>query len=210
MWPTWKKLLFLPGLFSALLVLFLGDRATAGHFPTPVPNPGVWCDFLGNLKINGINTEIGDEVAFYNEQGDVLGATTVSTAGQYGAVAIYGVGETVAIKVWDTSAALEYSNECITITPETPPEQSTFITSPIPPTCIDQTGYALNIDAGPARGDMNDDCQVDITDAVLGLQVVGGGQLAAAPPNGTDANNDLKIGLEEVIYILQKIAGLRN
>jgi len=47
-----------------------------------------------------------------------------------------------------------------------------------------------------------------LADAILALQVVAG--LNPADVNiGADVNNDEKIGLEEVIYILQKVAGLR-
>jgi len=48
----------------------------------------------------------------------------------------------------------------------------------------------------------------DLADAILALQVLAG----LSPPNvnvGADVNNDDKIGIEEVIYILQKVAGLR-
>jgi hypothetical protein len=48
----------------------------------------------------------------------------------------------------------------------------------------------------------------DLADAILALQTLAG--LNPAGVNvGADVNNDGKIGLEEVIYILQKSAGLR-
>jgi len=57
-------------------------------------------------------------------------------------------------------------------------------------------------------GDVNGLGSVDLTDAIAGLQVLAG----LSPPNvkvGADVNGNNKIGLEEVIYILQKAAGLR-
>lgn len=48
-----------------------------------------------------------------------------------------------------------------------------------------------------------------LADAILALKVLAG----IGPSHSieiTDINNDGKIGLEEVIYILQKISGLRQ
>jgi len=62
--------------------------------------------------------------------------------------------------------------------------------------------------AGIIAGDINVSGEPDLADAILTLQVLAG----INPPNinvGADVNNDGKIGLEEVVYILQKVAGLR-
>ncbi|MGD9972821.1 MAG: PKD domain-containing protein [Desulfatirhabdiaceae bacterium] len=57
------------------------------------------------------------------------------------------------------------------------------------------------------RGDMNNDGDVDLNDALLPLQV-----LAGHGPSGmslaADVDGDGKIGMAEVIYVLQHIAGL--
>ena len=57
-------------------------------------------------------------------------------------------------------------------------------------------------------GDLNHFNGVDLADAILGLKVVSG-----LNPSGifldADVNSDGKIGLQETIYILQKVAGLR-
>lgn len=62
---------------------------------------------------------------------------------------------------------------------------------------------------GLKKGDVNGDDNVDLADAVLSLQV-----LAGLDPDGVelgaDVDADGKIGLGEVIYILQKVAGLRE
>lgn len=59
-------------------------------------------------------------------------------------------------------------------------------------------------------GDIDDSGAVDLSDAILALQVGTG----ITPSSTTirkeaDVNSDGKIGLEEVIYILQKVSGLR-
>lgn len=57
-------------------------------------------------------------------------------------------------------------------------------------------------------GDINRDRTVDLRDAILSLQIVAG-----LSPEGihlsADVNGDGKIGLEEVIYILQKVSKIR-
>jgi outer membrane protein assembly factor BamB len=63
------------------------------------------------------------------------------------------------------------------------------------------------------KGDLNDDRSVNLVDAILALKVIEG-QIPATirtdyPTSGADVNGDGKIGLPEVIYILQKTAGVR-
>jgi hypothetical protein len=63
------------------------------------------------------------------------------------------------------------------------------------------------------RGDVDGNLTVDLADAILTLKVIGG----LNPPairtdytsSGVDVKNDGKIGLSEVIYILQAVAGMR-
>lgn len=58
------------------------------------------------------------------------------------------------------------------------------------------------------KGDLNKDCTVNLKDAIAGLQVCAG----LNPLNivsAADANGDNRIGLEDVIFILQKLSGLR-
>lgn len=63
------------------------------------------------------------------------------------------------------------------------------------------------------KGDINDDGQVNLTDAILSLQVLAlmnpSGIRADYASSGVDINNDNKIGIEEVIYIMQVMSGLR-
>ena len=58
-------------------------------------------------------------------------------------------------------------------------------------------------------GDINDDKQVDLTDAVLALQVIIGILPQQTVYIKADVNGDAKIGLEEAIYILQTVAEMR-
>jgi Raf kinase inhibitor-like YbhB/YbcL family protein len=61
-------------------------------------------------------------------------------------------------------------------------------------------------------GDVNNDGNLDLTDAIIGLQVLIGikPSLSQTIYSGADVNGDGKIGLAEVIYVLQKVAGIRQ
>jgi len=60
-------------------------------------------------------------------------------------------------------------------------------------------------------GDMNNDGEVDLKDAVIALQL-----LTRIVPSEldiklqTDCNSDSKIGMEEIVFILQKTGGIRD
>jgi hypothetical protein len=58
-------------------------------------------------------------------------------------------------------------------------------------------------------GDVNKDGNVDLLDAISALQVCVGVTPAEEVNNKADVNGDRKIGLAEVIYILQTVSGLR-
>jgi hypothetical protein len=59
------------------------------------------------------------------------------------------------------------------------------------------------------KGDVNSDGAVNLTDANMALQVMSGIPPASAIDVNADVNGDNKIGMGEIIYILQKIAGIR-
>jgi len=61
-----------------------------------------------------------------------------------------------------------------------------------------------------ADGDLSGEGEVDLTDAIMAMQVVAGVEpVTAVLPSG-DVDGDNRIGLEEVVYILQAAAGMRN
>ncbi|MGD9972827.1 MAG: DUF1566 domain-containing protein [Desulfatirhabdiaceae bacterium] len=57
------------------------------------------------------------------------------------------------------------------------------------------------------KGDINGDGIISLADAIVGFQIMTGGQPSAINP-AADINGDGKIGMAEVIYILQQVAGL--
>ncbi len=58
-------------------------------------------------------------------------------------------------------------------------------------------------------GDVDNNTAVDLTDAILALQVLAGITPAAPLWLAADLNGDQRIGMEEALYVLQKVAGLR-
>jgi hypothetical protein len=59
------------------------------------------------------------------------------------------------------------------------------------------------------KGDLNKDKSVNLTDAIIALRVLAGLGFSGTYDIQTDVNGDNKVGMEEVIYILQKAAGLK-
>lgn len=74
-------------------------------------------------------------------------------------------------------------------------------------------GYELfavqNVSPPTISGDLDNSKTIDLTDAVLALQVIAG-----LNPDGVDLNADVdgdgRIGTEEAVYILQLVSGVRN
>ena len=60
-----------------------------------------------------------------------------------------------------------------------------------------------------SKGDIDGDSDVDLPDAVLAVQVMAGQANSTAIYKEADVNGDDKIGMEEVIYIMQEVAQLR-
>ncbi|MFC1858947.1 dockerin type I domain-containing protein [Thermodesulfobacteriota bacterium] len=59
------------------------------------------------------------------------------------------------------------------------------------------------------KRDLNNDQQIDLIDAIFGLQLMAGINLAAINVSQTDVNTDGRIGMADVVYILQKLSGSR-
>jgi len=72
-----------------------------------------------------------------------------------------------------------------------------------------QDYIAATSSASGTPGDLNGINGVDLADAIMGLRILAGISVAETINPNADVNGDGKIGLPEVIYILQKVAGLR-
>ena len=58
------------------------------------------------------------------------------------------------------------------------------------------------------QGDLTADGEVNLTDAIVGLQVISG--VPSACSISADTNDDDKIGIQDIIYILQSVSRIRS
>lgn len=197
---------------------------TATHFPPPLPNSNSYAMYAGHLTIRGATADIGDEVAIYDPQGVLCGHFRVDTPGDYGFLYVYGddpdtaevdegaiSGDVLTFRVWDRSAGIEYAGSDIVFTAGAP--VGGYGLSPLPPLWSDGSVYLLDLAVAASAalaGDINHDATVDLADAILALRILSG-QPPALPslPKAADISGDGRIGLPEVLFILQKVAGLR-
>ncbi|MCP4708617.1 MAG: hypothetical protein GY869_08340, partial [Planctomycetes bacterium] len=82
------------GWFTVLIVMIFHVSEAAqetAHFPAPVIT-NTFCEFKGNLRINGVEAEPGDEVAFFDSEDVLCGHSVVfeGFAGRYLFAYVYG------------------------------------------------------------------------------------------------------------------------
>jgi hypothetical protein len=65
------------------------------------------------------------------------------------------------------------------------------------------------LQSGVLKGDLNMDGRIDLTDFVLGVQILSGNKPAQPVNRHADVGKAGKIGLQELLFILQKTAGVR-
>jgi len=210
--------------FVAIICLNKSEAAEeAPHFPAPVTTD-TSCEFKGNLKIDGVDAESGDEVAFFDGEGVLCGRSIVleGFAGRYLFAYVFGddpttphldegaqSGEELIVKVWDASEDETWGGACLALTGGV--RDGSYNTSPVPPVWQSNGLYVLDIqtESQHLAADINRDCSVDLMDALLALRIAGGTGLARDIPGAGDVNTDQRLGLEEVVYILQRVAGIR-
>ena len=76
---------------------------------------------------------------------------------------------------------------------------------------LDENPYNFAIQGkGIIYGDVNGDGKLDLADAIIALQILGGIDMSGVTLSpDADCNGDGRIGIEEAIYILQKVSNLR-
>lgn len=63
--------------------------------------------------------------------------------------------------------------------------------------------------AADPQGDLNKDCAMDLQDVIAGLQLLNASQVPSIASAEGDVNGNGKIGMEEVLYVLQRLGGMR-
>ncbi|HOF05180.1 MAG TPA: Ig-like domain-containing protein [Syntrophales bacterium] len=150
----------LAGCLALLCLLPLPAAAVgvAAHFAPPALTP-LWADYLGLLRIDGVDARPGDEIAFFDPQGVLCGSYTVDQTGLFGIVRVYGddpatpdvdegavAGDVLTVKIWDSRRQVELTGPDLVLRPGTPPGGSSFLAATVPPVWQDRQGYVLDID----------------------------------------------------------------
>jgi hypothetical protein len=74
---------------------------------------------------------------------------------------------------------------------------------------FDVQGFVLTVLESLEAGDINGDQSLDLLDVILALQVLVGAEPVSPVYPAAEVGEDGKIGLEEAVYILQKVSDLR-
>ena len=75
---------------------------------------------------------------------------------------------------------------------------------------ITTVNISLISNSKPTLGNVDNDDNVDLADAILALQVMTRRNPSQTITKNADVSGDGKIGLAEIIYILQTVAGIRG
>ena len=126
------------------------DRHFVGVTPTPF-----MVDFMGELLINNVGAEMGDEIGVFTAQGVLCGAMVIKKTGQYGILHVYGddpttpeiegasPGSQLTFVIWESESDIEYS---VSVDEMATFSAGSFRSSPIPPVWTgDREKYGLNI-----------------------------------------------------------------
>jgi hypothetical protein len=150
------------GIYTFILIasvfLFMANPANAAGFGNPT-SAVIYMHIAGSLTINGNAAAVGDEVALFDQAGNIVGVFVVNNEGIYGDMNISGddatssedkgadEGETLIIKVLQASTNTVYTGENVIIS--TPPEGNT-VYIPYTESVLKFEGgsfYLLNIEA---------------------------------------------------------------
>jgi len=74
---------------------------------------------------------------------------------------------------------------------------------------IENTDFLFGAVINAEPGDIDNNGIVDLGDAILGLQVLVGIEPASSISKAADVNEDGMIGLQDAVYILGKVSGLK-
>ncbi|MCP4346527.1 MAG: hypothetical protein GY795_13500 [Desulfobacterales bacterium] len=183
------------------------------------------CNYAGKITINKNNAvDNEDEVGVFvsSDAGQILvgACVTGKVVTSHYFVTVYGDDTTtdekdgaenndeLIFKVWDKSEDKEY---IIPFSSMTSVSDVNLTRPSVPPTWTDANTFGLlNLyDIYQAQGDILPDEYIDLADTILALQTFNAITSSMNVYKERDVNGDKRIGMEEVAYVLQIIAGLR-
>jgi hypothetical protein len=195
----WKRRKVFAALGFLLIVSAPLEGATISHFPSPAVT-AVWSEFYGTIRIDGVDAQPGDEIAFYDPAGILCGSHVIQQAGEYGIVHVYGDDtatpdvdegaspeEILSVRIWDSRRQVELSGGTLRLSGGIPLAGSYFSSSPVPPIWQDQTGYVLNLDTTSHFPKPTPTPQVSNyagSLSILGSPAAVGDEVAVFDPNG--------------------------
>jgi len=151
-----------------LWLAILTPPAFADYFPTPSHTPLV-CDFFGKITIDNHPANPGDEIAFFNTNGNICGHYVISRSGLYGFLHVYATeNDILAVQIWDKSSQKLYTNDQIVLSAGEP--AGTALSSPIPPIFKQNARFVLDVTTQIRLTDINSDGILNIVDIILLLQ----------------------------------------
>ncbi len=189
------------------------------HFGEIIPNVAKagWLIFLSEAKLDGRDLESGDEIAAFD--GDTLvGVFTVSetlTEKNQDTMTVwpeiddgtgYTAGNSYTFKCWDASEEVEAVAEKATLSAI----EEAYVGNGFPEESEDIIYSIVRLAFGEVRMkvDINGDGAVDLADVISGLKILTGTSVSVNLEASLNENNK-KIGLKEVIYVLQGLADKR-
>jgi hypothetical protein len=173
---------------------------------------GAWVADMGNGYVNGDDKSVNHHVWPV-----ILDTTPPTTTADPPGGSYYGSTPIV------TLSANEQATIYYTTNATDPTVLSSVYSTPLPMTATTTLKFFAKDLAGNSetvkthvyniapllKGDVNGNGAVDLTDALLAMQVLS--RITPAPPfyKNADVSGDVRIGLQEAIYILQKMAEMR-
>jgi hypothetical protein len=193
------------------------DTLTATHFTTPETyTPGsdmiVTCQikYTGTLTALGMSVNLPRDWAFVSVQGDDIPNTSVLDTGDidffWPEIPIAPVDFSYTVHIPQATTE-PYQKEISANVLYRRPEIATELPAQVLPDPL-----LFQTEGANLKGDISGDHLLNLSDAILSLKASAGADISGVRADyvssGVDANGNSKVGIEEVIYILKRIAGL--
>ncbi len=194
------------------------DTLTATHFTTPETyTPGtdmtVSCQitYTGTLTALGMSVNLPRDWAFVSVQGDDIPEKSILSNGDvdffWPEIPTAPVDFTYTVHIPQATTE-PYQKEISANVLYRRPEIARELPAQVLPDRL-----VFETETANLKGDMSGDHLLNLRDAILALKASAGADISGVRADyvlsGVDVNGNSRVGIEEVIYILKRIAGLR-